>query len=265
MWLMSDGPLLSVCEGVLRMGSLADDLEAAVEAGYQAVQIEERHVDAVGVAEASRLLTGAGVTVSSLGSSPADPLGDDGSATLHSIEVAAALGIEVIAIHPGALRGFSHREAADRTRRWLATYGPRAAEAGAVLTLEPIHPLLRHYTWIHTLRHAAVLAEGFEGAAVMADIAHLWWDPDLVEDLQRYIGLVRLVQIANVDPAALRQERYARSCLAEGDIPVPSLVRAIRDAGYQGPYELEVRIRMPRAERVNFIRGEREWFQAEFA
>jgi sugar phosphate isomerase/epimerase len=99
----------------------------------------------------------------------------------------------------------------------------------------------------------------------MADIAHLWWDPDLVDDLRRYRPLVRLVQVANVDPAALRQERYARSCLAKGDIPVPALVRAVHAAGYRGPYELEVRVRMPRPERVNFIRQEREWFQAEFA
>jgi hypothetical protein len=48
------------------------------------------------------------------------------------------MGIEVIAMHPGALRGFNHQEAADRTRRWLATYGPRAADTGAVLALEPI-------------------------------------------------------------------------------------------------------------------------------
>jgi sugar phosphate isomerase/epimerase len=231
---MSDGLVLSVCEGVLRMGSLAEDLEAAVEAGYQAVQIEERHVTAVGVSQAGRLLAAAGVTVSSLGSSLADPLVDDGTATLHSIELAAALGIEVIAIHPGALRGFSHRETADRTRRWLAAYGPRVASVGAVLTLEPILPLLRHYTWVHTLRHAAVLADGIEGAAVMADIAHLWWDPDLVDDLRRCRPLVRLVQIANVDPAALRQERYGRSRLAQGDVPVASRVCSIQDAGYQG-------------------------------
>jgi sugar phosphate isomerase/epimerase len=258
-------PVLSVCEGVLRLGNLAEDLDAAVEAGYRTVQLEQHRVDAVGVDVAGRLLADAGVTVSSLGSSPADPLFDDGTAALNSIEVAAALGIEVVAIHPGALRGLEHAEAADRTRRWLSNYGPRAAEAGAVLVLEPIHPLLRHYTWIHTLRHAAALAEDIEGAGVMVDVAHLWWDPDLVGDFARSVHLVRLVQLANVDPAALREERYARAPLGEGDIPVAGLVRAFRAAGYRGSYELEVRLRMPRSERVAFVRSERQWFESMVA
>lgn len=258
-------PLLAICEGVIRFGDLGDDLTAAAAAGYAAVQIETQRVEAVGTEKAARMLGDSGMIISSLGGTVADPLGrQDDSMLLRSIDIAAELGIPLVALHPGHLGGLPHQEARARTRSWLEKNGQRAASVGVGLALEPIHPIMRHYSWVHTLRHAADLVAGIEGASVLVDVGHLWWDPDLVNDFRQHVELIRLVQLTNVNSKSLSELRYERCALGTGDVPVVEFVEAFRDAGYRGAYEHEVRLQMPRTDRVAFIRSEREWFAAQF-
>jgi sugar phosphate isomerase/epimerase len=65
---------------------------------------------------------------------------------------------------------------------------PMAAAAGLVIGLEPFHPILRAMTYVHTLRHAAALTGGRPGTGLVVDLAHLWWDPGLVDDVAAIAG-----------------------------------------------------------------------------
>lgn len=259
-------PQLSICQGVLRLGALAEDLGAATAAGFTVMQVEARSVEATGIDKAARMLADTGMRVSCLGGTAVDPLGrGHPDAVRRSIDMAAALGTSVVGIHPGPLGDLTHEDAADRTRAWFSELGPTAAASGVTLALEPIHPLLRHFTWVHTLRQAATLVAGVDGAGLLVDIGHLWWDPDLAHDFRRYVDRICLVQLTNVDREALVEERYQRAPLAAGgDVAVTELVRGFHDAGYRGFYEHEVRLRMPREERRAFAASERVWFDAQF-
>lgn len=254
---------LAICEGVLRLGSFVADLKAASTAGYTLMQVEAGRIEEAGTEAAARMLADFGMAISSLGTISGPFGSSDDDKLLRSIDIAATLGTSLVAIVPGSLGDMSHQEAADRTRTWLSKHGRRAAASGVALALEPIHPLLRHITWVHTLRQGAALVAGIEGACLLVDVGHLWWDPDLIPEFQTNVDLIKLVQVTNVDRVALSDGRYERSALGAGDVPVLQLVRAFHEAGYRGYYEHEVRTRMPREDRVGFARSEREWFAAQ--
>src|SRR3954453_21576500 len=72
------GDRYAVCERVLRWGSFAADVALAREAGIRAIGVDHAAVDAVGVDEASRVLDGEGVGVSTY-LALEDILGADGA------------------------------------------------------------------------------------------------------------------------------------------------------------------------------------------
>ncbi len=258
-------PILSVCEGAVRLGDLASDAELAAAAGYTMMEGMVDEVEAAGLEKAPRILADAGLSLSALAGTRAEPVGTGSrDLVLRSIEIAATLGAPVVGLHPGTLGDLTHEEAGKRTREWFEDMGPRAAEAGVLLAIEPIHPVMRHYAWVHTVRQAAPLVAGIPGACLMVDTGHTYWDPDFVADFRRYVDLIKLVQVTNVNPAALADMRYERAALGAGDVRVDELVRAFQDAGYRGVYELEVRIRIPRQDRLAFLTSELAWFNSLF-
>ena len=258
-------PILSVCEGVLRLGDLASDAEQASAAGYTMMEVMVAEVEKAGLEKASRILADAGLKVSAVAGTQAESVGTGSrDLVLRSIEIAAVLGAPIVGFHPGTLGDLTHQEAAEHTREWFSALGPRAAEAGVSLALEPIHPVMRNLAWVHTVRQAAPLVEGIPGACLMVDTGHTYWDPDFVADFQRHLDLIKLVQVTNVDPVALAGMRYERAGLASGDVRVDELIRAFHGAGFRGVYELEARIRMPRQDRQAFIASELAWFNSLF-
>ena len=124
-------------------------------------------------------------------------------------------------------------------RDWLARAAPLAAEREVRIMLEPMHPLMRRWSFVHTLCHALTLVEGIEGAGVVLDLGHVWWEHGLDVLIREHIGEIVSVQVTNVDAAALEEIRYERAPLDTGDVPVAPLVRLLESSGYRGWYENE--------------------------
>jgi sugar phosphate isomerase/epimerase len=148
-----------------------------------------------------------------------------------------------------------------RTVAWLAGAAPAAKAAGVRVLLEPIHPIGRTVSYLHTVRHALRLVTAIDGAGIVIDVAHLWWDPELLDEVRAHIGAVGLVQLANVSVAALDKGRYERDRYDRGDVPVAELVLALDAAGYAGWYEDETLTPLPTDERVELVRANRAWFE----
>jgi sugar phosphate isomerase/epimerase len=253
--------VLSLCEGTLRVGGVDESIDAASAAGFSMMQFQANRVAEVGAGHLAGRLSDVGIGVSSLYAGGVQPLGESNDDILYrAIEDAAALGTGVIGLHPGPLGRLSHADAAKRTAEWFAERGARAAAAGLVLAMEPIHPIMRHFSWVHTVRQAAELVRGVDGAALLVDVSHVWWDPNLVDDFRDNVDLVAGVQLADVDFDALTELRYARAPLGDGDVGVSDLITAFRGAGFRGPFELELIMRIRREDRVGFFRSQREWF-----
>ena len=128
--------------------------------------------------------------------------------------------------------------------------------------LEPMHPLMRGWSFVHTLRHALSLLEGLAGAGIVLDLGHVWWEQGLDAQIREHVGRIVSVQVTNMDAAALAEIRYQRAPLHAGDVPVASLVRLLEASGYRGWYENEMLVRIPRDRRLDMLRASREWFEA---
>jgi sugar phosphate isomerase/epimerase len=254
----------AVCERVLRQGSLAADVALTRAAGIAAIGVDHALVDAVGVEEAARILDGEGVRVSSY-MALEDILQGNGSTaaieeTARRLDVAARLGAAGALVGTGALGATPLAEAEATCREWLAAAAPLAAERGVRIMLEPMHPLMRTWSFVHTLRDGVAMVDGLPGAGVVLDLGHVWWEHGLETLIREHVAQIVSVQVTNVDAAALEEIRYERAPLDRGDVPVAALVAVLEAAGYSGWYENEVLARIPREQRLEMLRASREWF-----
>ena len=263
---MSGCARYAVCEQVLRQGSFAGDVALARAAGIGAMGVDAAAVDAIGVDEAARVLDGEDIRVSSYMALEDILLEDGGTASLDGasrrLDIAARLGAPGALVATGPLGAHAPAQAEAMCRDWLARAAPLAAEREVRIMLEPMHPLMRRWSFVHTLCHALTLVEGIEGAGVVLDLGHVWWEHGLDVLIREHIGEIVSVQVTNVDAAALEEIRYERAPLDTGDVPVAPLVRLLESSGYRGWYENETIVRTPRDQRLDVLRASREWFEA---
>ncbi|MBV9412842.1 MAG: sugar phosphate isomerase/epimerase [Acidimicrobiia bacterium] len=255
----------AVIELVLRQGSLAADVGTANAAGVKGIGIDAGGVDKLGVDEARRILDGEGIAVSSyVGLEPI--LRGDGTASLDEterrLEIAAALGAPGAVLVTGALGTRVPLEAEKLCREWLVSAGPLATSCGLRIMLEPIHPIMRRLSFVHTLAHGLALVDGIDGAGVVLDVGHVWWEPGVDDLIREHMADIVSVQLTNVDSVALDELRYERSQLDSGQVPVAAFIELLEKSGYRGWYENEVLVRTPRDERLDLLRRSREWFDA---
>jgi sugar phosphate isomerase/epimerase len=261
---MTPGARYAVCEGVLRQGSFAEDVALASAAGIRGLGAAAGAVDAAGVDEALRILDGEGTQVSSY-MDFATILEDGATSSLdvaaHRLDVAARLGAPGALVMTGPLGTIPAADADARCAAWLARAAELGAERGVRVMLEPMHPVMRRWSFVHTVRDALALVAG-TSAGVVLDLGHVWWEHGLDELIRERVDDIVSVQVTNVDAGALDDVRYERAPLDRGDVPVAALVGALEAAGYRGWYENEVLVRTPRDERIDVLRASREWFEA---
>ena len=251
----------AVCEGVLRQGSFAADVALARAAGIVAVGVDAAAVDAVGADEAARILDGEGVRVSSyMGLDDILP-GGVSSASLDAVarrlDIAARLGAPAALVMTGPLGAPPATTAESICRDWLTRAALLAAERDVRIMLEPLHPLMRRWSFVHTVRHGLELVEGITGAGVVVDLGHVWWEHGLDGLIREHIDEIVSVQVTNVDTTALAEIRYERAPLDTGDVPVAAIVALLESSGYEGWYENEMLVRIPRDQRLDMLRARR--------
>jgi sugar phosphate isomerase/epimerase len=257
---------IGVCASVLRMGSFEADLATAVEAGVHSIGVSGGDLERAGIDRARQLMHDSDVIASSqmTGGAILDtaaPVDTDQDVAV-AIEQAALIGAPGVLLRTGPLGDLSIAEADRRCVEWFATWGPVAAGHGVRLMLEPILPLMRSFSYVHTLKHALRLVADSESAGVCVDLGHLWWDPDLLDDFRANVDRVVTVQVTDVESAALAEFRYEREQLGHGDVPLQHLIGEIEAAGYRGFYEIEILLRIPREARVALVRDARLFLES---
>lgn len=248
----------AVCQSVLRGENVRAQLEQAVDAGIAGVGITASSIDELGLDKLVSTMDELGLATTSIMTCP-DGAPFERAAML--IDAAAALGAPgvLVAVVPAEGTG---AEADDRFRRWLEPAAERAASVGVRMMVEPIHPMLKTYTRVHSLRHALSLIADLPGTGLVVDTAHLYWDRFLFDDMAANIELISTVQLSDIPNEAIAEFRFDRGPLGKGALPLTPMVAATEAAGYRGWYENEVLMRIPSAERVGFLRADREWFEA---
>lgn len=229
--------------------NLREVVDGASAAGVPSVGLWREPVHEVGLATARRWVEESGLRVSSLcrGGFFTDPgrVDEAHAENVRAIEEAATLGAPCLVLVPGGLppgdRDLSG--ARDRVRASVSRLVPAAQAAGVRLGIEPMHPIFAADRGvISTLAQALDVAEEHDPAVVgvVVDTFHLWWEPNLGEQISRAGSRIASYQVGDwitpLPPDAL----LSRGMMGDGHIDFAAVTRMVAAAGYRGDVEVEI-------------------------
>ncbi len=128
-------------------------------------------------------------------------------------------------------------EAASTFCEEVAPFIANATEAGVRVAVEPTNPLRSDVSFVHSVRDAMDLAR-MAGMGVVVDFYSSWHERGLENLVQENIDLVALVQISDYKLGTFDMPN--RCAIGDGDLPVERLLKMVLDAGYEGPFDLEL-------------------------
>lgn len=135
--------------------------------------------------------------------------------------------------------------ARQRVAEGIAELEPYAAEHGVRLVLEPLHPMYAaDRAVLSTLGEALDVAAPFspETVGVVIDTFHVWWDPQLKQQIERAGQQQRIAsyQICDFNLPIAADALKSRGMMGDGYIDFPTISRWVAEAGYSGPVEVEI-------------------------
>ncbi|MFI6496516.1 sugar phosphate isomerase/epimerase family protein [Nonomuraea typhae] len=143
------------------------------------------------------------------------------------------------------LAGFSRDLAGARERvaEALAVLAPYAGERNVRLALEPLHPVYcPDRAVVSTLGQALDLALPYpvEQVGVVVDTFHVWWDPQVFEQIARAGERIASYQVCDYLHPLPADVLLGRGMMGDGVIDFPPITRAVLAAGYTGDVEVEI-------------------------
>jgi len=161
-----------------------------------------------------------------------------------AIEEAAELGTSLIVLVCGSDPDQPLEVSRRQIQDGIASIIPVAAKAGIKLAIEPLHPMYADTrSAINTLSQANDMAAALNSPSVgvALDVYHLWWDPDLEQEIKRCSEHGHLLAFHicdwNVPTTDLLLDR---GLMGEGCIPVEKIRSWVEAAGFKGFYEVEI-------------------------
>ena len=162
-----------------------------------------------------------------------------------AIDEAVALGAECLVIVAGGMPKGSRDIVAARqmVAEGLAAILPYARAAKMSLAIEPLHPMTAaDRCVVSTLAQALDLCDQLgDGVGVTIDVYHVWWDPDLANQIARAGRGNRILAHHICDwLVPTRDLLLDRGMMGDGVIDLRGFRRMIEAAGFHGPQEVEI-------------------------
>jgi sugar phosphate isomerase/epimerase len=223
--------------------TLADDLRMWAEMGVDHAGIAFVTMQEMGLDRAVAAIRVAGMRVSTvigLGPFRLDrPEQWPGclDALLPVLDAAAELGAGSVVLTPGGAGSLSWEQAA---ARFADVYAPVVGEArsrGVTLAFENTGWLRFENGFTTTLRDTVDIAEAV-GGAVCVEVNNCWMERDLAGTFGRSVGRFSVVQLSDYVEGTGRTPD--RAVPGDGMIPLRRIVGDLVEAGYEGPFELEI-------------------------
>lgn len=242
---------LSLNQRTIANWSLREAIDGCVAAGVPALGVWREQLAEAGLDNAVGWLNDAGLRVSSLCRggffTASDPalVKQTHSDNRRAIDEAAAIGAHTLVLVAGGLPAGDRDLATARARavNALGALVPYAREAGVRLGIEPMHPIYAADRGvISTLGQALDLAEAFPASEVGAvvDTFHLWWDPEIDQQLLRAGERIQSYQVGDWITPLPADSLLARGMMGDGHVDFESFTAAVTRAGYQGDVEVEI-------------------------
>ncbi|MFJ4673488.1 sugar phosphate isomerase/epimerase family protein [Kitasatospora purpeofusca] len=244
---------LSLNQITTKRWSLPEAVQGCVDVGIPAIGLWRDKVAETGLARSAKLCRDAGLAVSSLcrggfltAAGPEErraALADN----LRAIEEAAELGTDTLVMVVGGLPDGSRdlpgarRAVADM----IAELAPHAGDFRVRLALEPLHPMFcADRAVISTLGQALDLAAPHPAAqvGVVVDSYHVWWDPQLPEQIARAGREDRIAsyQVCDWTLPLPADALLGRGHVGDGHIDFRTLTDQVTAAGHTGWIEVEI-------------------------
>ena len=209
--------------------SLDEDLALWADLGIGNVGLISPKLETAGWDAGREAVLDAGVVVSSM-SCYRDGIPD-------SLGFAAAVGAGLLYVPTGRAGPTPWEDAAEAYCADMAPLVARAQALGVTLATEPTNPLRSDVSFVHSVRDAIDLAR-MAGVGIVVDFYSAWYERGLERLIRTNIDLVVLVQICDYKLGTFTMPN--RCAIGDGDIPVERLVGMMLDAGYAGPFDLEI-------------------------
>jgi len=247
---------LSLNQATIKYADLATALRVTREAGIESIGLWREPVAEVGLAGAAAMVADSGLRVSSLCRggffTAADPdrrraaLEDNRRAIEETATLAAAGApgsAPVLVLVAGGLPDGDRDLPGARARAAdaIGELVDDAAAAGVVLAIEPMHPIYAADRGvISTLGQALDVAERFPTVGVVVDTFHVWWDPQLAEQVRRAGPRIAAYQVCDWITPLPADALLARGMMGDGHIDFAAVTRLVAEAGYAGDIEVEI-------------------------
>ena len=236
---------------VRQQWNLKEAVEACARHGIAAVDPWRDQVAALGLDEAVRVIRTNGMRVTGYCRGGMFPAADEPGRLAaiddnkQAIDEAAALGAECLVLVAGGLpRGSRNINAARQmVADGLAAILGHARACKVPIAIEPLHPM---YTGdracVNSLAQALDLCDALgEGTGVAIDTYHVWWDPDLAEQIARAGASDRILAYHICDwLVPTRDMLLDRGMMGDGVIDLPRIRQLVHNAGYRGLTEVEI-------------------------
>ncbi len=234
--------------------SLARCCSAYSAAGFGGVSIWRnvvaREEGGCGLDEAVKIVKGSGLSVPAYvrgGFFTARDAADRQKAIDHNkvmLDEAAALGAAMVVLVVGATPGISLNEARRQVTDGIAACVDHAERVGVSLAIEPLHPMYAgDKSCINRLTEARQVCEavGHGRVGVALDVYHVWWDPQLEEEIT-LLGRAGLLMGYHVCDwrVPTRDLLTDRGLMGDGCIDIRSITHRVQAAGFTGFAEVEV-------------------------
>ena len=239
---------LSLNQMTLGRATVAEAIDACVDAGIPAIGLWREKVAELGLPETRARVQAAGLAVSSLcrggffSCSSERERHQRRAENRRAIEEAAELGATVLVLVCGGIADDGLEAARRDVEEGVAELIPDAERAGVVLGVEPLHPMFcADRSVLSTLRQANDLVERISSphVGVVIDAYHVWWEPGLTTEIARAGSSIVGFHVADwIVP--LPDVLMGRGLMGDGVIQLHALRGAVEAAGYSGPIEVEI-------------------------
>jgi len=158
-----------------------------------------------------------------------------------ALEIAGQLGCPTLIVYTGPRAGHTANHARRLVMAALDALIPRADALGVQLAFEPMHAgCAQQWTFLTSLDETLDLLASIDSPRVkmVLDAYHLGFQGELPRRIAEIAPRVALVQLGDARRPPEGEQNRCR--LGEGVIPLAEIVAALKSAGYDGYYDVEL-------------------------
>jgi sugar phosphate isomerase/epimerase len=239
---------LAINSATVKAWSLQQLVDGCARAGITAIAPWRDIVQAVGNAQAGKIIRDAGIVATGLCRGGLFPAADEAGRRAaiednkRAVDEAAAIAAPCLVLIAGGLPKGSRDLAGAhaQVRDGLAALLPYAKQAGVALAIEPLHPMYAaDRACLNTLAHANDLCDQLNGLGIALDAYHVWWDPDLATQIAR--AGKRIISYHVCDWLVPTTDFLLdRGMMGDGVIDLRALRKLVEATGYAGHVDVEI-------------------------